>query len=92
MGRVRGVLLSQLREVDGVIAQIAIAVFGVSAVWLSQDHRPHWRRWAPIMGLAGQPAWLYATYTAEQWGIFALCGVYTAAWARGFHNHWIKGA
>lgn len=68
--------------------QLLIAVFGVSAVWLSQDERQSHRRWAPIFGLIGQPAWFWAAYTGGQWGILALCFLYTASWAKGLRAHW----
>lgn len=70
--------------------QLAIALTGAIAIWLSQDSRESWRRYACLLGLAGQPFWFYATYTAEQWGIFALCTLYLASWLRGVWNHWIR--
>jgi hypothetical protein len=70
--------------------QIGIALSGVIAVWLSQDERESWRRWACIFGMLGQPFWFYATWKAEQWGIFALCTLYTYAWARGVWTHWLS--
>ena len=66
-----------------MIAQIGIAVFGVAAIWLSQDARLEVRRWAPVFGLVGQPFWFWSAYSAQQWGVFALCLFYTLAWARG---------
>lgn len=63
--------------------QVAIACLGVTAVWLSQDSRPAWRKWACIFGLCGQPFWFYATWKAKQWGIFVLCFFYAISWARG---------
>ena len=39
--------------------QIAIALTGVVAIWLSQDHRIQFRKWASIFGLIGQPFWFY---------------------------------
>lgn len=66
-----------------MIAQLGIATFGLLAVWLSQDTRIQRRRWAPVFGLVGQPFWFYAAWTTEQWGIFALCFLYSASWARG---------
>jgi len=63
--------------------QIAIAIFGVTAVWLSQDARPTWRRWACLFGLCGQPFWFYTAWKHEQWGILILCFFYTYSWARG---------
>src|SRR4029453_5429876 len=72
------------------LEQIAIALTGVIAVWLTQDKREDWRRWACIFGMLGQPFWFYAAWKAEQWGIFALCMLYTYAWARGVWTHWIS--
>lgn len=73
-----------------MIEQIAIACTGVIAIWLSQDDRKSWRKFACIFGMAGQPFWFYSAYVGEQWGIFALCFFYTYAWLKGFVNNWIK--
>lgn len=70
--------------------QIAIALTGGIAIWLSQQHRESWKKYASILGLIGQPFWFYATYKAEQWGIFGLTFFYTYSWAVGFKNNWIK--
>lgn len=70
--------------------QIGIAVFGVIAVWLSQDKRESWRRYACLFGLAGQPFWIWTAVIHEQWGIQALTALYTWAWARGAWANWIK--
>lgn len=66
-----------------MIAQIGIAIFGVLAVWLSQESRIERRRWAPVFGLVGQPFWFWAAVSTEQWGIVALSVLYTISWARG---------
>jgi len=71
-----------------MLDQAVIAVCGTASVWLSQSPAIGARRWAPIIGLAAQPFWIYAAWRAEQWGIFALAFVYTAAWLRGLHTHW----
>jgi len=71
-----------------IISQVMIAVFGVTAIWLSQRPDPDFRRWAPVFGLAGQPFWFYATYTTGQWGMLALVFAYTYAWASGINNLW----
>lgn len=73
------------------MVQLFIAIFGASAIWLSQDSRPCRRRWAPVLGLAGQPFWLYAAWSSAQWGILALSVLYTACWWRGLHGQWIGG-
>ena len=71
-----------------MIEQVGIAVFGVAAIWLSQDSRESWRRWACVCGLVGQPFWFYATWKAGQWGIFLLCFIYAYSWARGIRTYW----
>jgi hypothetical protein len=74
-----------------IAAQIVIATCDVAAVWLSQDTRESWRRWACIFGLLAQPAWFIETIAAKQWGIVALCALYAISWAKGFHTHWLTG-
>lgn len=69
--------------------QILIAMFGASAVYLTQQGNDALRKYAPLLGLCGQPFWFYATYQAEQWGIFVLCFLYTYAWCTGIWNYWI---
>lgn len=75
-----------------MIEQAFIGLFGLLSVWLTNDPRPAVRRWACVFGLCAQPFWLYATWTAQQWGIFALAFVYTAGWARGFLHQWVRPA
>ena len=70
--------------------QIAIALTGSLAAWLSQDHRYNCRRYACLFGLIGQPFWFYATWKAQQWGIFTLSIIYTWAWYRGFRLYWLR--
>lgn len=73
-----------------MIEQFFIALFGVTAVTLSQSQLPQRRKYASVFGLIGQPFWFYSAYTSEQWGIFALCILYTLSWANGFYVNWIK--
>ncbi len=73
------------------IEQAGIALLGVTAIWLSQDGNPSRRRYACLFGLAGQPFWFYAAWSAQQWGVFLLCILYTWAWYKGVRNHWFSG-
>jgi NAD+ synthase (glutamine-hydrolysing) len=59
------------------------AVVGIAAIWLVNDPRASWQRWACILGLIGQPFWFYASWQANQWGIFLLSIAYALAWLRG---------
>ena len=69
--------------------QLAIAVTGCVAIWLVNDPRDNWRKWASVFGLLGQPFWFYASFTTEQWGVLVLTLVYTVSWVRGFRNSWM---
>ena len=73
------------------VDQIAIAVLGTASVWLANDARESWRKWACIVGLANEPFWFYAAWVADQWGVMFLCAVYSVAWFRGFRSQWMKG-
>ena len=68
--------------------QVAIAFFGLLAAWLNQDTRLPVRRWASVLGLLAQPAWLYAGISAHQWGAVVVCLGYTAAYVRGVRLGW----
>lgn len=70
-------------------AQLGIMLCGVSAVWLV-GCKQHWRRWGYIMGMLGQPFWLYTTLTHEQYGIAAMTVLYAYSWGRGIWNYWIR--
>ena len=69
--------------------QWGIALCGVVAIALTQDPSPSRRRFACLFGLAGQPFWFYAAWQSEQWGIFAICFLYTLSWGKGFYQNWI---
>jgi hypothetical protein len=70
--------------------QIAIALTGAVAIWLSQQSNDRLKKYACLLGIIGQPFWFYATFKAEQWGIFALSFFYTYSWFVGFKNNWMK--
>lgn len=70
-------------------SQFYLAILGVTAVALSQSRYAKYRKWSSVFGLMGQPFWFHATYTGQQWGIFAVCFVYSAVWCKGFYNNWL---
>lgn len=76
--------------IDPVIAQLGIVTFGASAIFLISFKDTRLRRWGYISGLLSQPFWLWATWDAGQWGIFALTVFYTYSWAQGIWNHWVR--
>ncbi len=71
-----------------MVAQVWLTVFALAAIWLVNDHRPALQRWAPVIGLLGQPAWFYVSYVDGQWGVFLTTLAFTFAWLKGLCNHW----
>lgn len=71
------------------VNQLAIVITGSIAIWLVNDPCKARRKWASVVGLAGQPFWFFALYGTDQWGIMVLAIVFTVSWARGFHDAWI---
>jgi hypothetical protein len=72
-----------------MIEQLFIAITELIAVWLIQDKRIEYRKFACIFGLLGQPFWFYASYIADQWGAFTLCFFFTVAWVKSLKEYWI---
>lgn len=71
--------------------QFALAVFGLSALWMATGRSAGARRWAPIVGLIGQPWWFAFAWQADAWGLLALTGAYTVVYARGAMLQWRRG-
>jgi hypothetical protein len=71
------------------VMQAAIAFTGCLALWLV-TRRARWARWGHVVGLAGQPFWLVAAASHEQWGIFAVALVYTAVFAEGVWHEFFR--
>ena len=71
--------------------QIFIALFGVTAIFLSQHKSIQYQKFACIAGILAQPFWFYTTYQAEQWGLFGMSFLYAGSWLIGLKNYWFKG-
>ncbi|AVP58106.1 hypothetical protein [Pulveribacter suum] len=69
--------------------QIAIALLGAAAAWLSQARSLSSRRWACVFGLMGQPFWFYTAWHTAQWGLVAVSLIYLVAWLRGLWLYWL---
>lgn len=74
-----------------MINQILLALTGVTAIWLTQQSREEWKRYACLFGMAGQPFWFYHAYQTEAIGVAILCCFYTYSWGVGIYNNWLKG-
>lgn len=71
-----------------LIAQIGISALGAGAVALMGSPNPRRRRWAPVLGLAGQPFWFYTVVAHDQWGMLGVVLLYTAVWWSGLRIEW----
>ena len=72
-----------------MITQLILAACGLTALYLATcTESQTLRRWAPVVGLAGQPAWLWFAAGAQAWGLFLLSLVYSAVYARGIWIQW----
>lgn len=74
----------------GIISQVIIACTGMVAIYLTQQSNDNLKKYAPILGLVGQPFWYYTTLTNGQYGIFLLTLGYTYLWGMGLYNSWFK--
>ena len=68
--------------------QALIVISGALAVALTQSTLAERRRWAPIVGLIGQPFWLYMTFSWATWGMFLCSVLYTLIWLYGVWTNW----
>lgn len=70
------------------LIQLALAVFGLSALAMALGKNPRHRKWAPIVGLLGQPFWLWFALRADAWGLLTLSLAYTAVYVYGAQAQW----
>jgi hypothetical protein len=64
--------------------QILIPLLTGASIWALAAKR---HKLGFALGLCAQPFWLYSTWTAGLWGIFALSLWCTANYIRGLYNH-----
>ena len=70
--------------------QLAIAFFGLTSICFAMGNNPQRRKWAPVIGLAGQPFWFAATIPTGQYGMVFLCIAYTAVYLHAVWIYWGK--
>jgi len=71
------------------ISQIMLFISGASAIWFL-SRTEEWKRWGFIIGIFGQPFWLYSAIHNKQFGIVILTIFYTYSFAQGIYFYWIK--
>ncbi len=70
------------------ILQALLAIFGVVYVLMAGGHNPTTRKWAPIVGLAGQPFWAMFAWSAGAWGLGITVSMFTAAYLASAWQQW----
>lgn len=68
--------------------QFALAFFGLTAMWLATGTNARGRRWAPVVGLCGQPFWIVFALGTNAYGLLLLSLVYSAVYVRGIVVQW----
>lgn len=69
--------------------QVWITLTACAAIGLLSIDHPR-SRWGFVIGIAGQPAWLYTSWAHGQYGILVATVFFTVAYATGIWNFWIK--
>ena len=62
--------------------QLFLALFGLTSVAFAMSNGPARRRWAPMIGLYGQPFWAHFAYQSGGWGMGLLVTAYTLVYIR----------
>ena len=70
-----------------IIAQVGIAIFGITAIILVAKKN----KWGFVCGLASEPFWLITAILHQQWAVFLLSIIYVFSWAFGVYNWFYKG-
>lgn len=65
-----------------MIGQIVVGLSGIGGIALLGAESNGLRRWGGLVGLVGQPFWLYAAGQSGQWGQFAVSVVATALYLK----------
>lgn len=73
--------------------QLLMSLCGLTAIWWALGSNPHLRKWAPIVGLAGQPFWLWYALKSQAAGVdsrglMLLIAAFSLVYLRGIWVQW----
>lgn len=71
-----------------MIVQSAIVIFSCISITLFSSKTLY--KWGFVAGILGQPFWVYATFTTEQWGMLLVAVWFSISHLRGIFNHIVK--
>jgi hypothetical protein len=74
------------------VIQFFLAAFGLTSIYFAMGHNVTLRRWAPVIGLAGQPFWAVFAWQSEGWGLAILVAAYTLVYIQGIRMQWGRKA
>lgn len=69
------------------IAQTVISFTSLAAVWMITREEA-WAKWGYLIGIAGQPFWLYSTFEHGQYGMLFASALYTWFWLHSIWKEW----
>lgn len=55
------------------------------------NYAPHTQRWGALVGLLGQPAWLYLTHVTGEPGMFTASLFFTVCYGHGVWRGFVAG-
>ena len=70
------------------MTQILIALFGLTAMFCAMGNNARLRKWSPIIGLLGQPAWAWFAWQTQAWGLAVISVAYTLVYIQGIRIQW----
>lgn len=68
--------------------QFLMALFGLTSIYCAMGNNARLRKWAPIIGLAGQPAWFWFAWQSQAWGLSLLVAAYSLVYVHGIRVQW----
>ena len=71
------------------LVQMAIVIFSCSGYWFVSRPEP-WRRWGFVLGLVGQPFWVWMALESGLWSVLAVSAWITYTHLQGIYFYWIK--
>jgi hypothetical protein len=74
------------------LVQVGLAFFGLTSLAMVQGHNATARRWAPVVGIVGQPFWAVFAYSTGAKGLGLLVVAYTINYGYGIWVQWRKGS
>lgn len=80
-----------MKNPTSILMQLALALADILPDAFSQAKNPKIRRYDCVVGLLGEPIWLWYGYKTEQWAFTFLGFVFLIICGYAFYHKWILG-